>query len=475
MDRRDFIRAGAVLGVAGALGTRALPAWGHPTPIPGGTSVLDGTPANSGIDTIVVVMMENRSFDSYLGWLADDDAYMANGRSRYGAKFRVNGAQNQRYPDPSTGQLVSTYRRSVNDPANWRGCTFNDPGHGWTAGRAERDGGFLAKGSGNDIFALSYFKSGDLPVYRALAKRFTVCDTWHASLLGPTYPNREYLLSGQSGGHKSNDTVTGGFQWETIADRLVAANVTVADYYTDLPVFALWGQRLLPNARPIANFFSDAAAGTLPQVSFLDPRFVGPNRTDDHPHGDPRAAQRFVRDAFAAFAKSPQWQKGLFVLTYDEWGGFFDHVRPPLMADNMPSSVDADNFAQCGFRVPTMLCSPRSLPGSVDHTQYDHTAVLRFIEWRFLGAPARGPSSNGKKWWLTQRDRWSHNLGESLSRASFDPDPGFDVNIKVPDPQAPCVGQTLAPQVLAQAGDSAFEDSYLSGYFDSVGAKTFVD
>ncbi|HEX5097148.1 MAG TPA: alkaline phosphatase family protein [Acidimicrobiia bacterium] len=475
MDRRDFIRAGAVLGVAGTLGSRALPAWGHTTPPLRQESILQGHPGDSGVDTVVVVMMENRSFDSYLGWLAQDKAYITNGRSRYGATFKVNGARDQQYPDPATGQLVSTYLRSQTDPTNWRGCTLNDPGHGWTAGRAERDGGFLATGSGNDILALSYFNPRDLPVYRELARRFTTCDQWHASLLGPTFPNREYLLSAQSGGHKSNDSEPGGFKWETIVDRLAAANVSVAEYYSDLPVFALWGSRLLPYLRPVTNFFADAAAGKLPQVCFVDPKFVGPERTDDHPHGDPRAAQRFVRDAFAAFANSPHWQRGLFILTYDEWGGFFDHVRPPLMNDNRASSVDTENFAQCGFRVPTILCSPRSLPGSVDHTLYDHTAVLRFLEWRFLGAPPRGHRFHGKTWWLTKRDRYSANLGDSLSRTYFDPDPGFDVNVKVAEPQDPCVGQSLAPQILSQGDEDGFEDLYNSGYFDSVGAKTYVD
>jgi phospholipase C len=355
------------------------------------------------------------------------------------------------------------------DADPWRGCGHPDPGHGWDAGRAERDLGFLAAASGNDELALSYFLGRDLPVYQQLALRFTVCDKNHASLLGPTFPNREYLLSAQSGGHKDNAFPTGdGFPWPTIADRLDAANVTVADYATDLPPLALWGSRTAPFIRTIAAYNADAAAGTLPQVSFVDPGFVGGNRSDDHPNGDPRAAQRFVRDAFAAFARSPQWERGLFVLTYDEWGGFFDHVRPPILPDDRASTVDADNFAQAGFRVPLVLCSPRALPNYVDHRQYDHTSILRFLEWRFLGAPPEGPArpKSGTHWWLTTRDRNANNIGRSLAADVFDPDPHFDLDVAVGDPSPPCA--TAATSAPAQEL-TPFEAAYEAGYFERVG------
>ena len=208
MDRREFLQLGAMAGAAGRAGE--LQQWrleGAPPPpattttiAPRLESMLDGSAADSGIDTVVVLMMENRSFDSYFGWLARDEQYLEQGRSRYGAKFAINGSSIQQFPGPD-GRPVKTFRRVLRDePQRWRGCGHPDPGHGWDKGRAERDGGFLAPGSGNDDFALSYFEGEDLPFYDLLARRFTVCDRWHASLLGPTYPNREYLLSGQSGG-----------------------------------------------------------------------------------------------------------------------------------------------------------------------------------------------------------------------------------------------------------------------------------
>src|SRR5262249_20656099 len=160
--------------------------------------------------------------------------------------------------------------------------------------------------------------------------RFTTFDRYHASLLGPTFPNREYLHSAQSGGTKTNalPVETGGFQWETIWERLAAAGVPARYYYSDLPVLALWGAKTTPFLHPITDYFTDCAAGTLPNVTYVDPKFVDPGRTDNHPHGDIRAGEAFVRDVFKAFVQSPHWQHGLFVLNYDEWGGFFDHIPP---------------------------------------------------------------------------------------------------------------------------------------------------
>jgi phospholipase C len=476
MDRRGFLQLSAMTGAAVVLGSAcssddqksdASSNGTTTTAVPKVASLLDGPAVESGIDTVVIVMMENRSFDSYFGWLARDTAYLEGGTSKYGAGFTVNGNSHQSFAAPN-GATVETARRATAGGANpWRGCGHPDPGHGWDKGRAERDHGFLAADSGNDEFALSYFEAEDLPVYAQLAREFTVCDHWHASVLGPTYPNREYLLSGQSGGHKDNylPLDEGGFTWPTILDRLSAANVTVAEYFGDLPQSALWGKRLLPFVKKGERFHEDAAAGKLPSVSFVTPAFNGGNRTDDHPHGDPRAAQRFVRDHFASFAKSKQWEKGLFILTYDEWGGFFDHVAPPHLPDDRASSNDANDFSQAGFRVPTVLASPRARRNFVDNTPYDHTSVLRFLEWRFLGAPPRGPGKDADTWFLTKRDRNANNLGETLLAEGSDPDVGFDVDITVPEPSAPCADEAA----VSDLEPTPFELALQLGYYERVG------
>jgi phospholipase C len=207
-----------------------------------------------------------------------------------------------------------------------------------------------------------------------------------------------------------------GFTWPTIWDKLAAAGVPARYYYVDLPVVALWGARLTPIATPIARFFEDAAAGRLANVVFLDPGFLGDTRSDEHPHGDVRDGQRIVQACVKAFVESPHWERGVFFLTYDEWGGFFDHQRPPRMRDDRATAQDDQNdFGRAGFRVPTRMVSPYARANFVDHRLYDHTSILRFLEWRFLGAPREGKGRHGDDWFLTTRDRHALNIDWSLA------------------------------------------------------------
>lgn len=479
VSRRDFLKRSALvagaavtskvvgldaLQAAGALERRRRAAF---------RSVLDAPATESGIDTVVIVMMENRSFDAFLGWLDHEHAYLERGVRRYGSGFRVFGDQTVAYPAPDGTMVTTAHYPDRSGPVDiFRGCTHNDPGHGWDAGRAERDLGFLAPASGNDVFALSTWRGDDLPVHRNLAERFVVCDRWHASVLGPTFPNREYLMSAQSGGHKDNylPFAEGGFQWEALFDRLVAAGVSVADYASDLPQILLFGQRAAPLIRTIDDYFTDCAAGTLPNVCYVDPKFAEPGENDDHPLADFRAGQAFLRDTFAAFAQSPQWERGLFVVVYDEWGGFFDHVAPPVVPDALASPIDEENFGQCGFRVPALLASPRALPGYVDHTRYDHASIVRFLEWRFLGAPARGDGGSG--WWLTTRDRYANNAGNALSLDVFDPEPGFDLDVVIAPPTPPCSGATGGGGAPTVTGVHPLVAARDAGYFDHVAGAT---
>jgi phospholipase C len=477
MDRRGFLKLGAQVAAAGAaagaIGSAAAAAAENAfasevhraTKF---TSILDGAPSDSGIDHVVIVMMENRSFDSYLGWLSKDQLYWDTGRSRYGKSFAVNGNLHQVFTAPDGTRVKTEPHGVMAGPINiWEGCGHNDPGHGWDQGRAERDGGFLASGSGNDNLALEYFRATDLPIYQALARHYTICDDWHASLLGPTYPNREYHVSGQSGGHKDNylPIAEGGFQWPAIFDRLSAAGVSVTDYASDFPTFVLWGNRAEPLIRTYDDFKTDAAAGTLPSVSYVEPHFIGDLENDDHPLADPRGGQQFIRDVVRTLVRSRLWQKSLLIINYDEWGGFFDHVAPPVVADDRSSPIDEDDFGQCGFRVPNFLVSPYALPNYVDHTQYDHTSVLRFLEWRFLGAPANGTSGNpSNPWWLTTRDRNAKNLGRSLSKEAFDPAIHFDINMALQDPSPPC-----AENATLVDATHPFAEAVAAGYLERIG------
>jgi len=480
LDRREFLKKSAMVAGAGAAST-LLPSQivRAATRAP---SILDFPALESPIDTVVVLMMENRSFDHYLGWLRHDENYIEQGRRRHGRSFSVAGDIDQTYADPD-GETVDTYYlpEKPDEENPYRGCDHPDPGHGWDEGRAQRDRGFLGEGSENDLYALGYYREDDIPYYARLAREFTIFDNYFCSILGPTFPNREYLHSAQSGGHKNNyvPMEERGFAWETIWDRLMAAGVPAGYYFVDLPVTALWGPRLLPITRHIEEFFGRAVSGTLPNVTFVDPGFTTGYRTDDHPYCDIRAGQRYVYNVIKALVESPQWERTALFITYDEWGGFFDHVKPPHLADSRASANDEDDFSQAGFRVPTLLASPFAKKGFVDHATYDHASILRFLEWRFLGAPPRGP--RGKGWYLTKRDRFARNIGESLQPTK--PVLEFDTSdpFQVPFVSTACDGEELEGlPIPSQPTPSeqqrylemhAFENALVQGYFERVGYR----
>ena len=452
--------------------------------------MLDTSCTNSPVDHIVVLMMENRSTDHYLGWLAQDTPFLEAGLSRYGEGFGFRGDQQQAFPDElGTPQPTYDIVSDVGQENAYRGCGHPDPGHGWGAGRAQRDGGFLAPGSGNDRFALSYYNAESLPMHAMLARNFTSFDQYHCSVLGPTFPNREYMHSAQSGGIKNNSLPpqvggahTFGFTWDTIWDRLTKAGVSCGYYFVDLPASALWGPRLAPITHHVERYFADAAAGTLPQVVFVDPGFTTGFRTDDHPHADIRAGQKYIFDVFKAFYESSCWEHGAFIVNYDEWGGFFDQAAPPVLPDDRTSLDDNENFGQAGFRVPALMASPFAQPGFVDHSLYDHTSILRFIEWRYLGAPANGPGPEGPApWSLTARDRHANNIGASLVCEPVSREIELGPLPEVPVESMPCEGDALSgvpgvpkiPGVTSSEspGHDGFTALLESGWAESMGFR----
>lgn len=259
-------------------------------------------------------------------------------------------------------------------------------------------------------------------------------DRWFCSLLGPTQPNRYYLHSAQSGGLKNNALPpelagdhpewTLGWDWPTIWTLADTYGITANYYYSNLPQIAFWGARHLAHARPIAEFYAEAATGTLPQVSFIDPWYIGPNgiANDDHPHADIRLGQAFLSDIAEAFATSPCYRSGALVMTYDEWGGFWDHVDPPRIPDDRATDAfpgGDDDFAQVGFRVPSAIMSPwtrnrRDRAGRVDHTVYDHSSIIKFV------------SDNWGLPYLTKRHASTNSIEHAFRRfRSYDPDPSF--------------------------------------------------
>ncbi len=368
LGRRDFLKAaGVTLGGVAVGGREALgalaPRRRKPQRGPQG-HLLETQPSDCPIDTVVVLMMENRSFDHYLGWLGSDEKYLDAGRSRWGSKFKVDGKIDLTYVD-GDGKRHRTHHltRGGAEPHPFRGCGHPIPGHGWYAGRVELADGFLAAGTGNDPYAIGYYLGEDLPIHAHLARRFTVHDRSFASLLAGTFPNRQYAFTAQSGGDREDPIplIPGMYRTPTIFGKLLERQVPFAAYHTDLPLLALWGDQFDPWIRPMDDYFEACSSGTLANVVAISPAFAGDLRTDDHSQGDVRLGQRFIREVFDAFARSKQWERGLFVLTYDEWGGFFDHVKPPMLADERASADIENDFGLAGFRVPTIMASPYAL------------------------------------------------------------------------------------------------------------------
>ena len=406
LNRREFLQHG-LAGLSGAAG-------------------LLGDPHLSGIEHIVVVMMENRSFDHLLGWLPTSD-----------------GRQRGLWYADSTGTFRATHALAP----DFVGCGHVDPDHSYIGGRIQYDhgamDGFLRQGE--DTFPIGYYTEHARPFLSALARNYTTLDRSFCSILGPTFPNRFFLHAAQT--DRVSNTVAVATM-PTIWDRLAQAGVSHTYYYSNLPFLALWGLKYLPIAQPYTRFLFDALTGRLPAVSFVDPKFTlldDGTGNDDHPHADIRAGDAFLSQAFHAVASGPDWSSTVFIVTYDEWGGFFDHVAPPRAI--APNRVDPDlvgGRALLGLRVPTIVASPWSrgwwfFP-RVHHGTFDHTSILKLIEWRWRLQP------------LTARDAFP----DVLNLASvFDFDRPRTVVPWLPSPEPPsptdCAARMAAAPPLAGA------------------------
>ena len=287
----------------------------------------------------------------------------------------------------------------------------------------------------NGSRAMGYYDRSDLPFYYALYSTFATSDRFFSSLLGPTQPNRFYLYCATSFGNIQNvgsstaifgaTGLYGSLTQPTIFGKLTAAGVTwkyycgsrvggllatAANLFKDVPY---------SHIHPISQFYTDLAKNQLPQVSYIDPAFTSgvtnyttaaPNAaTDEHPCSNIQVGQRYIYQLLNALWKSRSWATSAVFLTYDEAGGYYDHVPPPRAVP--PDSI-APNFGkpanpayvpgrfnQFGFRVPFVVVSPFAKRNFVSHCVVDHTSILQFIEDRFLG---------GKR--LTARDAAAGSL-----------------------------------------------------------------
>lgn len=385
----------------------------------------------SGIDHIVVLMMENRSFDHYFGALQLVEGKPVDGLT--GTESNLNLAL-----EPVTVFEMDNFE-PPDPPHSWEQCHYQfnlgeNNGFVFEMEKKHPDAGALAMG---------YHVREHLPVTYGLADSFSLCQRWHASVMGPTWPNRYYLNACTSGGGKTNfpDPFL-----TTLFHRCDDAGVTSRIYFGDVPWVAgafplvptVWSKladdygnfniAALTNPNTLSRFFDDVAAGDLPNFTMIDPGFTS---NDDHPSHNIQLGQILIGSIYKALAESSLWQKTLLIVTYDEHGGFYDHVPPPKTIDEDPE------FEQLGFRVPTLVIGPHVRKGCVNDLQFEHCSVGATLMKRFGIAP------------LNERMATARDVSSCIHPGYLtDPQPG---------PPVPLVDASVS-QILAGVGHTTSQE-----------------
>ena len=419
LTRRDLLRVGAAAGVVAGFEALAAPA-----------KVLEralAAPAACGplsnIEHVIIFINENRSFDSYFGTYKG-----VTGFQDRNALLLKDGSGKTVFSQPFPGAEGAPYGGHLLpfhfDTSNGGECV-NDISHEWVALHECWDGGAMDKfvsthletnGTRDGPNTMGYYTRQDLPFFHALADNFTICDHYFCSVLGPTDPNRLYSMTatidpaGKHGGPSLQTLVTnreqqyGKFTWRTYPEQLQAAGISWKFYSTPdgdygdnvLPYFKAYQEnaQLAANAftpQFPADFKADCAAGTLPQVSWVLASLVD----SEHPPAPVTYGEVALAEALDALTSNLSlWSKSALFFSYDENGGFFDHVPPPvadpgtpgeyLTVEPLPSIAGGIRGPiGLGFRVPMLVISPYSRGGFVCSKTFDHTSLLQFLERRF--------------------------------------------------------------------------------------------
>jgi phospholipase C len=357
-------------------------------------------PALKDIKHVVILMQENRSFDHYFGTLAGvrgfgdpEAAKLSTGKSvfyqpdeksadGYLLPFHLDTHASSAQKIPSTSHAWAVQHEAWNHGAMDQ----------WLPAHRKADG---VKGP----YVMGYYKRSDIPFHFALAESFTICDNYHCSLMGPTWPNRMYLMTGMidpdktGGGPITNNTVPkDGYEWTTYPERLEKAGISWKVYMQQ----DRYGCNMLENFKifrkadtrsrlytrgmqidPEGQFEHDAMNDKLPTVSWIIPT----SYQSEHPDYMPADGAAFVASKIDAIAANPDvWAKTVFILNYDENDGLFDHVVPPTPPAGTPHEFVNGLPIGGGFRVPCIIVSPWTAGGWVCSQTFDHTSVLQFLE-----------------------------------------------------------------------------------------------
>jgi phospholipase C len=369
----------------------------HPDSLPF-PDLAPGTDTMPEIEHIVVLMMENHSFDNLFGMLGRGDGFTldANGLPTASNPY-ADGSIQLAFPMPTTCQLQGK------------------PSQDWLASHEQyaqgKLDGFVESASGP--VSMGYWDGTSLPFTYALASQFPIGDRWFCSVLGQTDPNRRFLIAATSAGQTDD---LGGYAKEelpvvlpangTIFELLEKYDISWCDYCANFPLgataelYPFDDIRNLIRKKTITDFLSDAAAGTLPGFSIVDPDFT--TQSQENPQNIV-VGEQFLAQVVNAIGTSPAWEKTLLVINYDEHGGYYDHVPPPpaLAPDAIPAIVPQgeshyDGFRRYGFRVPSIIVSPYARRNHVSHVLYDHTSILAMVErkWNLPALTYRDANAN---------------------------------------------------------------------------------
>ncbi|KNA07661.1 hypothetical protein SOVF_169900 [Spinacia oleracea] len=398
------------------------------------------------IKTVVVLVQENRSFDHMLGWMK-------------GINPEINGVTGQE-SNPLDSSDPNSKRVHFGDESVY---VDPDPGHSiqdiyeqvfgekWSQALGEKKKAPTMQGfaqnanriqSGMDEAVMNGFKPDVVPVYKELVTQYAVCDRWFASMPASTQPNRLFVHSATSHGLTSNDTgkLIGGLPQKTIFESLDESGYSFGIYYQYPPSTLFY--RNLRKLKYVSRFHQfdlefkkHCKEGKLPNYVVIEQRYfdllVVPGN-DDHPSHDVSIGQKFIKEVYEALRSSPQWNEILFIITYDEHGGFYDHVPTPVEGVPSPDGIVGPQpfsfgFDRLGVRVPTIFISPWIQPGTVLHgpsgpyptSEYEHSSIPATVKKIFK-----------LKDFLTKRDAWAGTFEVVVNRET----PRTDCPVTLPEP-----------------------------------------
>ena len=380
------------------------------------------------IEHVVVLMLENRSFDHLLGYLPGEAGLTGKEYNRIdpadpaSGKMYVNNAAAYVSPISPAHDFPSVQTQLYGGPGP---ATDPAPMNGFVKAAIVEAQGNVQTG----IHVMDCFDPAKLPVLCTLAEQFCLCTAWFSAVPGPTWPNRFFVHAATSDGVVAND-VTHPYEMKTIYESLEEGGKSWSIYFGDIPVSLalrrLWGS--LEHFKGFEEFHEDVEKEELADYAFIEPRymdFLEWKANDEHPPHDLKMGEFLIAEVYDTLRSSPYWEKSLLVVLYDEHGGFFDRVTPPGRVPNPDGKLSADpafDFTRLGLRVPALLVSPFIEKGITDGSVYEHSSVPATLKKLFDLAD-----------FLTARDRAANTFEGVLSRSA----PREDAPLTLPVPGDP--------------------------------------